>query len=400
MRTDVDGAIVQWLDRDTRPGPLADLRVGVKDLLAVAGVVRLAGLPPSADDVPADRDAEVVSLLASAGAQLIATTTTHQLGYGVTTPGVTNPRTPERIAGGSSGGSGAAVARGLLDAAVGSDCAGSVRIPAACCGVVGFKPSETRVSRDGLLALAPTLDTVGPMARDVPTVERMLQAMTREFPPARRPVQLRIGILEQVTQAPLDPQVRTAWDGVLEALAADGAQVVRVDLPLFTDAHPAAGRILASEALRTHRMLLDNRAEDLDPTIRQLLTAAENLPQDRVLEARRTAALFRDRLTGVFNDVDALVLPTLPCLVPLVDQDRLDIAGASESMVSALTRLTGPWNLAGTPAGTVPVARDSHGGPIGIQVVARWQADDIALAVMSVVEQLVGGPWKPELATT
>ena len=395
MTGDPDGAIVEWLDREHRPGPLSDLRVGIKDNIAVAGVVRRAGLPPAEADVAQETDAEVVRSLAAAGAQIVATTTTHQLGYGVVTPGTRNPRAPDRIAGGSSGGAAAAVARGLLDGGVGSDSAGSVRIPAACCGVVGFKPSEGMVSRHGLLPFAATLDTVGPVGRDVATVTRMLPAMLLQPGSPARTGPLRIGLLAQVTQAPLDPEVDTAWRHIVDGFRSAGAKVSTVDLPLFAEAHPASGRILAAEALRTQRWALEQRGGDLDPQVRGLLEAAESLPQDKVLEARRTAALFRDRLGGVFSDVDILVLPTLPCRVPPVGATRLSVGSADESLASALTRLAGPWNLAGVPAGTVPVGRDGGGGPIGVQVVGSWHADHTVVFAMGLVEQLAGGPWPP-----
>lgn len=393
MTEDPDGAIVQWLDREHRPGPLSDLRVGIKDNIAVAGVVRRAGLPPAESDAEQDGDAEVVRSLVAAGAQIVATTTTHQLGYGVVTPATRNPRAPDRIAGGSSGGAAAAIARGLLDGGVGSDSAGSIRIPAACCGVVGFKPSEGMVSRDGLLPFAATLDTVGPLARDVATVTRMLHAMLLQPGAPARTGPLRIGVLAQVAQAGLDPDVEAAWRHVVEGLRSAGATVSNIDLPLFNEAHPAAGRILAAEALRTQRWALEQRADELDPAVRGLLEAAESLPQEKVLEARRTAALFRDRLGGVFTDVDVLVLPTLPCRVPSVGATRVSVGSADESVTSALTRLTGPWNLAGVPAGTVPVGRDGGGAPIGVQVVGRWQADHSVVFAMGLMEQVAGGPW-------
>lgn len=406
MTSDDFGAIVRWIDRPVTAGTLNGLRVGVKDLLAVAGVPRLCGAGGIIDDRPQDADAAAVARVADAGAAIVATTTTHQLGFGVTTPSTANPRAPGRIAGGSSGGAAAALAAGLIDGAVATDSAGSVRIPAACCGVVGFKPRDGHVPRDGLAALASSFDTVGPMARDIATVVALHRALTRSRPsgsaagarektagPPR--TRLRVGVVTEVRDAAMDVSVRQTWDAVLDLLAGAGASVVEVSVPLWDQAHPAHGRILAAEALAEHAQLLDRAGDLLDPDVRAGLEAARRLPPERVLEARRTAAIFRDRLQGVFAAADVLVLPTLPCEVPAVGAERVTVDGEDERLVSALTRLTDPWNLAGVPAGSVPAGRDASGAPIGVQVVGPWQADVKVLATMGEVESLMGGPWPP-----
>lgn len=393
MKREADpyGAIVTPVDRPPASGPLNGLRLGIKDLIAVQGVPRLCGAPDMVDRTPQPRDATAVARLAAAGGHIVATTATHEFGWGVTTPGTRNPRAPGRMAGGSSGGSAAALAAGMVDGALGTDTAGSIRIPAACCGVVGLRPTEGLVPRDGVQPLAPSFDVVGPMARDVGTVAALQAALTggAQQPLARTP---RIGCVRDADDAPLDPQVRTAWQEMLAELRAH-AVVTDVVLPDLERAHDALALILAAEEIKVHAGTLERYAELLSPGVRAALERGRSLAPDDVAEARRTAALWRDRMTGVFSGVDVLVLPVLPCRVPDVGAKTVDVEGLQERVGSALTRLNTPWSLAGLPAGAVPVATDGGGGPIGLQVVGAWRTDAVILQVMELVERLAGGPW-------
>jgi aspartyl-tRNA(Asn)/glutamyl-tRNA(Gln) amidotransferase subunit A len=387
-------SVVTWIDRPVEPGPLQGLRVGVKDVIAVSGVPRLCGAPGLVDPAPQAQDADVVRRLAAAGANLVATTACHQLSFGVTTPGTVNPRAPEHIAGGSSGGAGAALAAGIIDGAVGTDTAGSVRIPAACCGVVGLKTTEGLVSREGVLPLAPSFDTVGPMARDTATVGRLLEAMTGTALQRPTSQRLRIGVLQEVVSSAIHPEVRAVWDRVMHDLRDAGHQILPASLPLLADAHPALGRIIAAEGLTRHGSALQDHPEALLPDVRQRLEAGARVTQDKLLAARQTAALLRDRLSGVFTEVDVLVTPALPCRVPRVGEEHVAVGSGDEAVASALTRLVGPWNLAGNTAGVVPCDRDSDGAPIALQVVGPWRAESTVLAVMAIIEELAGGPWE------
>jgi Asp-tRNA(Asn)/Glu-tRNA(Gln) amidotransferase A subunit family amidase len=392
-------SVVSWIDRPAMDGPLGGLRIGVKDVIAVAGVPRLCGAPGLVDASPSDEDAEVVARLVAAGAQVVATTTCHQLSFGLTTPGTVNPRSPRHIAGGSSGGAAAALAGGIIDAAVGTDTAGSVRIPAACCGVVALKTSEGVVSRQGVLPLAPSFDSVGPMARDTTTTRRMLEVMSGQKLSPQPDRGLRIGVVRQAVDSPIHPEVRAVWDAVLDQLRARH-RIVDVSIPLLATAHPALGRIIAAEGYRLHGHALREHPDSLLPDVRGRLEAGERMTQDKLLHARRTAAMLRDRLTGVFAQVDVLVLPVLPCRVPRVDDDLVDVGGTDEAVASALTRLVGPWNLAGVTAGAVPCDRDRAGAPVALQVVGPWQAEATVLGAMAAIESAVGGPWPAVSAPT
>ena len=398
-RSDPYRSVVTWIDRAVQPGPLNGLRVGVKDVIAVAGVPMLCG-DPGAAGAPQPEDAEVVRRLVDAGADLVATTSCHQFSFGVTTPGTVNPRAPGHIAGGSSGGAAAALAGGIIDGAVGTDTAGSVRIPAACCGTVALKTTEGVVSRQGVEPLAPSFDSVGPMARDTATLRRLLAAMTGEPVGTHSPARRRIGLVKEVADGALHPEVRDIWTRVLDELRTAGHRIVNVSVPHLPEAHPALGRIIAAEGFARHGHALRDRPEDLLPDVRRRLEAGLRMTQEKLLAARRTAALLRDRLTGVFSEVDVLVMPVLPCLVPRIDQEQVDIGDASEAVASALTRLVGPWNLSGVTAGAVPCARDSDDAPVALQVVGAWREERTVLEVMEVVEQIVGGAWPAVAATS
>ena len=393
------GSVVTWIDRPVQQGPLNGLRVGVKDVIAVAGVPRLCGAAGLVDPRPQEHDAEAVARIAAAGGHLVATTAAHQFSFGVTTPSTINPRAPDRTAGGSSGGAAAALAAGIIDAAVGTDTAGSVRIPAACCGVVGLKTTEGVVSRQGVEPLAPSFDSVGPMARDSATARRLLEAMTGEAVAPEPAQRLRVGYVTEAADAPVHPEVRDVWRRMLDELRGAGHRLTDVSIPLLHEAHPALGRIIAAEGFARHGHHLRERPEALLPDVRQRLEAGQRMTQEKLLAARRTAALLRDRLTGVFRTVDVLVLPVLPCRVPAAATEVVDVGEATERVDSALTRLTGPWNLAGVCAGAVPCARDTGGAPIALQVVGAWRSEAMVLTAMELLETVAGGPW-PAVATT
>ena len=394
-RTDSYGAIVMWVDRAPVAGPLDGLRVGVKDLIAVAGVPRLCGMPAIADPAAQKSDAEAVARLVAAGGHIVATTATHPFGWGVTTPGTTNPREPGLMAGGSSGGSAAALAAGIVDGALGTDTAGSIRIPAACCGVVGLRPSEGLVPRGGVQPLAPSLDVVGPMARDVRTTARLLTALTgRAFAPAE-PATLRVGVPTEVEAAGLHAEVRRAWMSALDLLRRAGADVRPVTLPTMAAARDATMTVLAAEEAATHVATLAESSHHLSDGVIAALQEGRSIPNARVLDARRELALFRDALGGVFSRFDVLVLPVLTCRVPAEGARTVDVDGETQRVGDALTRLNSPFSGAGVPAGAVPVGRDSNAAPIGLQVIAAWQRDETVLATMALLERLSGGPWPP-----
>lgn len=410
------GAVVEWLDPPLGDGggALAGMSLGVKDLIAVAGLPRRCAAPGLVDEGPQPEHATVVARLLDAGAEVVATTQLHQLAYGIISPQTRNPRAPERVAGGSSGGSGAAVAAGLVEAALGTDTGGSVRIPAAGCGVVGLKPTRGLVPLTGVQPLAWSLDTVGALAGSVDEVSRVMRVLAGEDPadpyslsapsgapametPASPPPveRLRVGVPRELRDARMDDEVRAVWEGVLSDLAGAGADVHDVDLPALPEAPAANGRVLGAEAAAVHGERLAAHPERFWPSVRSRLEAGVQLRASTVAADRHLGAQLRRQLRDAFADVDVLVTPTLPCRVPPVDTDPVVVGGVEEAVTTAMTRFTNPWNLTGMPAGSVPAGRDGDGAPVGVQVVGAWFAEADVLAGMAAVEWLRGGPWPP-----
>jgi aspartyl-tRNA(Asn)/glutamyl-tRNA(Gln) amidotransferase subunit A len=399
------GATVYPADRvGATAGPLAGVVAGVKELIAVAGIPRTCGAAAFlGHPTPEKSDATVVARLVKAGASLLATLASHALAYGIVTPQTRNPRAPGRIAGGSSGGSAAALAAGIVQLALGTDTGGSVRVPAACCGVVGLKTTRGLVPLTGVADLAWSLDTVGPLARSVADVELALDAIagfdpadpesrdTPLLPPPARPV--RIGVPRQLDDMPVDADVRRVWRATLDDLAAADAALVAVDVPRLVEGSDENGVVIAAEAAAVHGERFAGQAHLLPESTRVRLARGVELAASRAARARRFGALLRADLRRLFADVDVLCTPTLPCRVPTVDTDPVVVEGVDEPLVAAVTRLTGVWNLAGVPAGSVPAGRDGGGAPIGVQVVGPWFGERRVLAVLAAVERARGGPW-------
>lgn len=398
------GAVVTMVGRDgAKEGPLRGLVTGVKDLIAVAGAPRLCGAPGLVDTQPQELDAPVVTRLLADGVHLLATLQTQPLAFGVVTPQTRNPRAPDRIAGGSSGGSAAAVAAGFVHAAVGSDTGGSVRIPAACCGVVGFKPTRGIIPLTGIQLLAWSLDTVGTLATSVADAQLLFAPMVG--PDAGDPSSvtepvlpapdgpLRFGVPRELATIAIDDEIRTVLDRVLAELVQAGHHVVEVDLPLLPDVPQAHGRIISAEAAAMHRDLLEQRPDDLPGSSAARFAYGQRLTGVEVVEGHRTGVEFAAQMRSLQGSVDVVITPTLPTRVPQAGADHVSVAGREESITLAMTRLVNPWNLIGAPAGTVPAGSDADGGPIGVQLAGQVHADRTVLRAMAVIEDVLGGPW-------
>ena len=383
------------------PGPLSGLLVGIKDLIAIAGQPRACGAPDLVDLAPQPAHATAVERLVDAGAALLARLALHPLAFGITGLGTANPVAPGRVAGGSSSGSAAAVAAGLVHAALGTDTGGSVRIPAACCGLAGMKPTWRRVPVDGVAPLAPSLDTVGPLAVDPAGCALLLGAMAPEVcgltPGAdggaltdfarevanARAEDLRVGVPAETVVARLDPEVRAAWQRRLEGARKAGAALVEVSLPSLHGAPAANGVVLGAEAARVHTASRPRWHVALPGEVAARLEQGRARTPEEVEAARRTAASLRAEAHEVLDDVDVLCTPTLPCRVPRVGASEIAVDGFVEPVVTALTRLTNPWNLTGLPAGSVPAGRDAGGAPIGVQVIGPADGEIRVLRAMA-----------------
>jgi Asp-tRNA(Asn)/Glu-tRNA(Gln) amidotransferase A subunit family amidase len=363
-------------------GALERTVVAVKDLVAVAGLPLRAGSRVRSGAPAEPADAGVVRALRAAGAVVAGTVALHEMAFGVS--GVNdevgfppNPHDPQRVPGGSSSGSAVAVADGTCDLAVGTDTGGSVRIPAAFCGVVGFKPAAP-YPLDGVLPLAPTLDQVGLLARTVAEVALAHQAVTGEpgLAPALRVAAPRIGVERAALEA-ADGEVAAAVEGALRAMRDAGWHLVDVEWPDSAEILDVSTTIMFAEAAVVHRHLLDGPAGDLlGAPVAARFRAGATIGDDDYRAAREAA----DRLTAdvrkTLATVDAVVGPTVPIVAPTIDAARTD--DALPRRIVAETRLA---NVARTPALTVPVPTTSATTalPVGLQVAADTDAGTLAV---------------------
>jgi len=352
--------------------------VAVKDTIDIAGVPTRAGSRAFADAAPAERNADVVDALLAAGVRIVGKTNLHEFAYGVTgindwTGTPLNTRFPDRIPGGSSSGSAAAVAAGVVTFALGTDTGGSIRVPAACCGVVGLKPTFGRIGRVGVVPAKSSLDCVGPFARDIATIERAMAILDPHFARSTRAVDAVVGVVA----IDVDPAVGAAFEA---ALRATPVRHVPVTLAGMSDAFAAGLAIIGAETWAALGAYVGSPA--LGDDVRARLLAAERITPDEVARAERVRTTFTAEVDAALERVDALVLPTMPS--PTL---RLE-AGRDARAALRVTQLVRPFNLSGHPAISVPLpARD--GSSVGLQLVGRRGADAELCALAHAFET----PW-------
>ncbi|WP_242127184.1 amidase [Sphingobium sp. Sx8-8] len=346
--------------------------VAVKDCIDIAGSPTCCGSRAFADAPPARRHAQVVQALVDGGYRIVAKAGMHELAYGMTglndwTGHVENPLHPGLIPGGSSSGSAAAVAAELVDLALGTDTGGSVRMPAACCGVIGFKPSFGRLSRAGVTPADSVLDCVGLFARSMPLIEQAMAQMDPAFGPAAEQASPSIGTVH------VDADVEIA--GALSAaLAPRGDAVQPCALPLLEDAFQAGVVQMAAEALAAYGHLVDSGLLGAD--VEQRLRSAPMVArQDRLIWAGQVKARFVAQVDALLERFDVLALPTLPDFPP-----RADALGDAAAILR-LSAFVRPFNLSGHPAISLPLTTPS-GRPAALQLVAR-RGDDARLCAIA-----------------
>jgi aspartyl-tRNA(Asn)/glutamyl-tRNA(Gln) amidotransferase subunit A len=377
-------------DAPAGAGPLSALRVAVKDNIAVAGLPFTAGHPLFADRI-AETDASAVRRLRAAGARIVGVTRTDAGGFGVTTPEVGNPAAPGCTVGGSSGGSAAAVAAGLADVALGTDTGGSVRIPAACTGLLGFKPTQGRIATDGVWPLSPSLDHVGVIGRDLDSVARTADALLAPGPAARPLSQgsLRLGF-DRTLLAACDQAVAGAFAQVIDALQDSGLEVVPVALPNLEDVLDTHRTILLAEAREVYRSLSPAQRGQLAVIAQRSLKLADAIGSDMVRAARQKAAKVTTAVEALFEKVDIILSPTITCPVPPRDARRVEINGHAVSVVLALIAMTAPFNLSGHPTLALPCATAVHGLPLSVQMTAPNAADLALFGVAREIAPMLG----------
>jgi len=356
------------------------IRVAVKDSIDIAGLPTCCGSAALADAPAAAEDAAVVALLRAGGARIMGKANMHELAYGVTgmnrwTGTPPNPRYPGRIPGGSSSGSAAAVAAGLADIGIGTDTGGSIRMPAACCGIFGLKPSIGRVSRAGVVCPASSsLDCVGPMARDMAMLTKAMSLIDPSFVAEDAPGD---PVLGMVTAA-ANPDI----EGVIEkTVLASGMSARSVQLPLMSEAFDAALAIIGAENWVAFGHLVD--APGLGPDVRARLHAASGITARQLAAAEAVRTRFRREVDEALCGVGALVLPTLPIVPPMLQE------AANAAAMIPVTALLRPFNLSGHPALTIPL-QTAAGLPAGLQLVARQGADAALCALGTLLAVRLG----------
>ena len=341
----------------------------------------MAGLPTTAASRvlagdAARSDAPVVARLRAAGAVIVGKTAMQEFAYGAVTPGTSNPWDPARIPGGSSGGSAAALAAGHCLGALATDTAGSIRIPAALCGVVGLKPRPGLVSLGGIIPLAPSFDVVGPMARTVADVAVLWEVLSgQRIDLGGGAGELRVGYAPKAALPEMEPEVASAYAEALGALGEVAGGTREADVIPFASFDAPRSAVLMWEALQVHRSRgwWPERANDYTEETRGYLASAEaNLTPERVEAARAECRKLAARLVSALDDADVLATPTVPCVAPTREEAARRSEGSPRRpIVMKLTRIPGPVNVAGLAALSVPCGFGAAGLPVGLQLIGR-----------------------------
>ncbi len=403
----IDSEIAQGND----PGVLAGVPFAVKNLFDIAGLTTLAGSKINADNPAATQDATAVARLKQAGAVLLGALNMDEYAYGFVTEnshyGAThNPHDLLRVAGGSSGGSAAAVAGGLVPLTLGSDTNGSIRVPAALCGVFGFKPTYGRLSRAGVALFSSSFDHIGQFARsvqDIATVFDVLQGNDDRDPicTKRPPVEtlhvtslqqdisaIKIALAKSAVGIAADYFTKGAQAEALAAvqIVAEALNVTEyVSIPEAHRARAAAFVITASEGANLHLDKLQRRPEDFDPATRDRFLAGALIPSSWYLQAQRFRRWYRDRVREIFQNVDIILAPTTPISAPLIGQQTMILDGEEILIRPHLGLFTQPLSFIGLPVLSVPIQR-SNGLPLGVQLIAAPYNEALILQVAAVLE--------------
>ena len=378
-------------------GPLHGIPIALKDNIYTRGVRTTAGSKILADFVP-EQDAAVVSRLRSAGAIVLGKTHLHEFAYGVTSNNVhfgpaRNPYDRQRIPGGSSGGSAIAVAAGLCAAAMGTDTGGSIRIPAALCGVVGFKPAFGAVPMDGIVPLCASLDHAGPLARtvgDAALVYAALRGGSGSRSGVRPAVRaMRLGWPEEYFFDRVEPEVMAALEEARRVWQRQGVRIAKVHLPQLDAANRASTPIAIAEAYQFHRAAgyFPARAAEYSEDVRARLEKGAAVSAADYLDAQAAVRRSKQEFSECSAKFDALLVPTVPIAAPRIGEDRLTIAGIDEDTRGALLRLCRPANLWGAPAISIPCGAMRQGLPIGLQLVGFEGREDALFSLAEAFER-------------
>jgi len=389
--------------RGERMGPLAGVPFAVKNLYDVAGIPTLAGSKINLDRPPAARDAFLVRQMEAAGAILVGALNMGEYAYDFTGENAhygpsRNPHDPTRISGGSSGGSGAAVAAGMVPIALGSDTNGSIRVPSSMCGVFGLKPTYGRLSRNGAFLFAASFDHLGPLALSTADLAAAYDAMqgvdasdpaqsAREMEPAGDALDdgiggLRLAVADDYFARGAEPVAFEAVARVADALGIKR----RITIPEAARARAAGFVITAVEGANLHAARLKARPDDFDPATRDRFFTGLMIPGHWYAQAQRFRRWYRDQVARLFDDVDVIIAPSAPCTAPALGQKMMTLAGVEMPVRANLGVFTQPISFIGLPVVAAPLPK-APGMPIGVQIIAAPWREDLALCVSAALER-------------
>ena len=403
-----DEALAEADALPAKTGPLHGVPIGVKDVIDVGGTRTTAASKVLADNV-ATADATVVARLRRAGAVIVGKLNTHEFAWGATTTSeafgpARNPWDTERICGGSSGGSGAAVAAGLVPGALGTDTAGSVRIPAALCGATGIRPTTGRVPNRGVIPVSWTYDTVGPLARTAEDCALLLDAIAGPEPGdasttaavAQSCVEgigggvegVRIGVVAHLFEdVPIDPRVAAAVEAAIGELERLGAKVERVDAPYLRRAEVVQQLVMLPEAAEAHLPWLRTRLADYGADVRARLLAGLLLPSSAPVTGQRARRALAHEARPLFARYDVLASPEMPIVAPRIGEDPVEVGGERIAYRLAIIPFNSPWSCLGVPTASVPCGL-VDGLPVGLALTGRRLAEATVLRVAHAFQQV------------
>ena len=391
-------------------GPLHGIPIGLKDIINVAGYSTRCGSPlyPS---TPATTNSDVATSLKISGAVIAGKTMSHELACGVTSPPTSNPWNQDYIPGGSSGGSGAAVASGFIRAAIGSDTGGSIRIPASLCGIVGLKPTYGLISANGVEPLSTSLDHIGPLTASVEDCALVLNALVRSNPrnasrnlPSDYSAELdfgingmRIGVLAGPPFAPMQPDVEQSFNEAISQLEKLGATCLSLDIPELEHTLAVEFGIIPLEASEYHLRSLKSHPEMISASIRSLLVAGRVLPRSVYLRACQGRKIISSSFRQAFeiNHLDAVITPTLPATAAQKGQVDFLFGNITEEISMSYVRTTAPFNVSGMPAMSIPCGFDGLGLPIGLQIATAPYCEHTAMRIANAYALSTGWQLNP-----
>ena len=378
-----------------RQRPLEGLSIAIKDLIDTKGIETRYGSAAYVGHIPR-ADADIVQALAAQGAIVIGKTTTHEFAWGVTTASeafgdTLNPLDNSRIPGGSSGGAAAAIGFGAVAGGVGTDTGGSVRIPAALCGLVGFKPTFGTWSTRGIFPLAPSLDHPGLLGAAVDDVIVLAEALGIDVGSAAGQAGVQIGFIRDIAPVPLSHEVAASVDDALEHIRHAFACETVASTGLFDGVFDAFAGIVLTEGGVTHFSRSDPQwiASHYGPETASRIDRAKTVGLDDYAQWQTTRRSFSQRLDRLFSTIDFLVLPTTPCTAPRISEASVQIGDWSGTVREALMTYTAPFNVAGFPAISIPIASRNGGLPAALQIVAPPGEDASLLRMSARIERLL-----------